>query len=142
MGASGCVDPAFCGIPLDRQVNKYVSTAAGQAVTSAYVWRDMAQALVKQPHMDKTDQFLRRCRGQAYQSVGSLLGLEGWFRFPKPQHTEELLWRIALSRTHDNHGNPLISNLPSNTSDEIAEVVEFMEIWKLSRGPNSGNDQD
>ena len=128
----------MCGIPLDRQVNKYVSTAAGQAVMSAYVWRDMSQALVKQPHLDKTDQFLRRCRGQSYQSVGSLLGLEGWFRFPKPQLSEELLWRITLRRTRDSHGNHVISNLPPMSSDEIKEVDRFMEIWKISRGPNSG----
>ena len=106
---------------------------------SAYVWRDMAQAMVKQPQLDRIDQFLRRCRGQSYQSVGSLLGLDGWFRFPKPQLTEELLWRIALGKTVDNHGTPMISNLPTGGSDEIVEVNRFMEIWKISRGPESGN---
>ena len=138
LGASGHVDPAVCGIPLDRQVTKYVSTAAGQAVMSAYVWRDMSQALVRQPRLDKVDQFLLRCRGQSYQSVGSLLGIEGWHRFPKPQRTEELLWRIALRRIRDNMGNELISNLPSMASAEIAEVDRFMEIWLKTRGPDSG----
>ena len=141
LGASGHVDPAVCGIPLDRQVTKYVSTAAGQAVMSAYVARDMSQALVRQPQLGKVDQFLRRCRGQAYQSVGSLLGIEGWHRFPKPQHTEELLWRIALRRTRDGSGNDLISNLPSMASPEIAEVDRFMEIWLHTRGPDSDNIQ-
>ena len=137
LGSKGLVDPVLCGIPLAQQVTKYVSTAAGQAVKSAYVARDFTKMMAPRPDLDKVDHFLSKCVGQAYQSVGSLLGVTGWFRFPQPQHTEELLWRIQRNRVRDEKFRELILNLPAMNSPTIAVIKDFMAIWEMSRGPDS-----
>ena len=58
LGSTGLVDPVLCGIPLDKQVTKYVSTAAGQALMSAYVARDFARITAPRPDLSKVDHFL------------------------------------------------------------------------------------
>ena len=57
LGAKGLVDPILCGIPLAKQVTKHVSTAAGQAVMSAYVARDFARMTAPRTDRSKLDHF-------------------------------------------------------------------------------------